>query len=259
VGRLVVGRRYDDERLRVDDPTLAAAAAQLALLVDAWRATAELRQAHDQLVDARAEERRRIRHDLHDGLGPTLAGVCLGLEGASQVALSDADATVALLPELEQHARRAVEDVRRLVDGLRPAELDVVGLVEALRRGLASLDRPDTGGPRLDVRLPAEGDLTGLPEQTETAVLRICLEAVTNAVRHSGADRCTVTLDLVEGDLLLEVSDDGCGIGAAPRHGGLISMHDRATAAGGTLEVGDPPGGGTRVRAVLPGGAGRVR
>ncbi len=259
VGRLVIGRRYDDERLRTDQPALVAAVAQLALTVDALHATAALRQARDDLLAARAEERRRIHRDLHDGLGPTLAGVCLGLEGTRQIATTDLAAAAACLPELETYARRAVDDVRRLVDGLRPVELDSTGLVETLRTRLAPLDRPTTGGPALDVRLPPAEALDGLPEDTETAALRICLEAVTNVVRHADATTCTVELRRETGALVVEVVDDGCGVAEAAPHVGLLSMRDRAREAGGRLEVTDRAGGGTCVRAVLPARRGGAR
>jgi signal transduction histidine kinase len=248
VGVLEVGRRYDGERVSGDDPALASAVAQLALTMDALLGAAELRHARDRMATARADERRRVHRDLHDGLGPTLAGVCLGLEGAEQLAGSDPAAAVASLPELRVHARQAVDDLRRLVDGLRPAELDELGLLDALRFRLGAL----AGHGGAQVRLRAPRELPGLPEQVELAAFRICLEAVTNVVRHAAARTCEVSLEPAGDRLLLEIRDDGRGLGKATPHVGLRSMHERAHEAGGRLEIEAGERGGTRVLASLP-------
>ena len=254
LGQLVVGRRYDDERLRDDDPRLAAAVAQLALTVDTILTAADLARARDQLATARALERERITRDLHDGLGPTLAGVCLGLETTERLASADPAAAARHLPALTGFARQAVDDVRLLIDGLRPADLDQRGLVASLRSRLAALD--SAGGPELVLDLP--DDLPALDERTDLAALRICLEAVTNTVRHAEASRCRVRIR-VDGRLLdspaalrLEIEDDGRGIGHAAPHVGLVSMRTRAAEAGGHLAVEQSATGGTRVRALLP-------
>jgi signal transduction histidine kinase len=245
---LEVGRRYDGERVSADDPALASAVAQLALTMDALLGAAALRHARDRMAVARADERRRVHRDLHDGLGPTLAGVCLGLEGAERLAATDPATAVASLPELRVHARQAVDDLRRLVDGLRPAELDELGLLDALRVRLGAL--AGHGGPQVRLRAPRE--LRGLPEAVELAAFRICLEAVTNVVRHSGARTCEVSLEPAGDRLLLEVRDDDRGLGEATPHVGLRSMQERAHEAGGRLEIEPGERGGTRVLASLP-------
>lgn len=252
VGRLTVGRRYDDERVRPHDPALGSALAQLALTLDALVTAAELRRARDRLAEARRDERRRMHRDLHDGLGPTLTGVCLGLEGVERLATRDPGAAVAGLPQLRSYARQAVDDLRRLVDGLRPTELDEAGLVAALRDRLDAF--AGTDAPAL--RLTVPDTMPPLSEATELAAYRICLEAVTNVVRHADATVCEVRL-VVDGPVLrVTVGDDGRGVGDAAPHVGLRSMQERARLAGGRLEVGPGASGGTLVRASLPlGGA----
>ena len=248
VGVLVVGRRYDDERVRPEDPALAPAVAQLSLTLDALLTADELRDARDRLFAARAEERRRIHRDLHDGLGPTLAGVCLGLESAEQLGERDPAAAAATLGPLSSYARQAVEDVRRLVDGLRPEALDTLGLAGTLRERLTPLG----SGADLNLRLEIPSVLPELGEESELAALRICLEAVTNVVRHADATACEVMVAADSDRLVLQVSDDGRGVGDAQPHVGLVSMRERALGVGGTFDVTARSGGGTVVRAVLP-------
>lgn len=248
VGLLVVGRRFDGERIRTTEPALAMGVAQLALTVAALQTASDLRQARDHLVVAREEERRRIHRDLHDGLGPTLAGVSLGLEGAEQLARTDPAAAVQVLPALRAHAQEAVSGVRRLVDGLRPVELDDLGLVPALRARIEQLSTPGTP----TIRMQADDRLPELSAATELAALRICLEAVTNSVRHARATRCDVRVYVETPWLVVEVDDDGCGIGAAVPHVGLHSMRERAQEAGGQLDVRSARARGTCVVATLP-------
>ena len=133
---------------------------------------------------AREDERRRIRRDLHDGLGPALAGITAALEGLEEVGRTDPGAAAAALPELRAQARAAVGDVRRLVDGLRPPALDELGLAGALREELRRLER-STG---VRCTLDAPDRLPPLPAAVEVAALRIALEATTNAVRHAARD-----------------------------------------------------------------------
>ncbi len=248
VGLLVVGRRYDDERVRPEDPTLAPAVAQLSLTLDALLTADELRAARDRLSVARTEERRRIHRDLHDGLGPTLAGVCLGLESAEELGTRDPSAAAATLGPLSSYARQAVEDVRHLVDGLRPEALDTLGLAGTLRERLTPLG----AGAELDLRLEIPSVLPEMGEEVELAALRICLEAVTNVIRHAGATTCEVTVTADSDRLVLQVSDDGRGVGDTRPHVGLVSMRERALGVGGTFDVTGRSGGGTVVLAVLP-------
>ena len=168
---------------------------------------AELQRARERLVAAREEERRRLRRDLHDGLGPALAGAALKVEAAENLLASDPAAAGKLLEDARSEIQNAVADVRRLVYALRPPALDELGLVEALREQAEKLGAADH--PRVEI--DASDQLEGLPAAVEVAAYRISLEAMTNAARHADARTCVVRIALNE-DLELEVVDDGAGL-----------------------------------------------
>jgi two-component system NarL family sensor kinase len=250
LGRLDVGARWDGERLTAADArALDAAARQLAVTAEAYLLARRLAEARERLVGAREDERRRIRRDLHDGLGPALAGITAALEGLEAVARTDPGAAADALPELRAQARAAVGDVRRLVDGLRPPALDELGLLGALREELRRLER----SAQVTCALTAPDRLPALPAAVEVAALRIVLEAVTNVVRHAAARSCTVLIAAEHDVLTLEIEDDGIGLRDDAVPGvGLASMRERAEEIGGRLDVGARRAGGTRVTAVLP-------
>lgn len=248
IGRLVVGRRTPSEPFRPQEVVLLRDLAQHAGIVahDALLA-ADLRRSRLDLVVAREEERRRLRGDLHDGLGPTLASVSLGLDAAA--ARLDDPELVSLLTDLNADLRDAMQDIRRLVYGLRPPALDELGLVRALE-SFVTVGARDTGtGPRVCV---TAGPLPSLPAAVEVAAYRIVSEAINNARRHAIAQHCEVDVD-VEGDSLrLVVRDDGIGIDGQPAGVGMVSMRQRADDLGGHLSVDSGPSGGTVVTANLP-------
>lgn len=250
LGRLSVGARWDGERLTAaDERALQAAAGQLAITAEAYLLARRLAEARERLVGAREDERRRIRRDLHDGLGPALAGITAALEGLEAVAHIDPVAAVAALPGLRAQARAAVGDVRRLVDGLRPPALDELGLLGALDEELRRLER----ATQVRFVLDAPAELPPLPAAVEVAALRIALEGVTNAVRHGAPTTCMIAVSTRERELTVQVDDDGRGIPEDAVTGvGLSSMRERAEEVGGTLTVTERPTGGTRLRAVLP-------
>lgn len=209
---------------------------------------AELQRARERLVAAREEERRRLRRDLHDGLGPALAGAALKVEAAENLLTSDPGAASDLLEDARSEIQDAVADVRRLVYALRPPALDELGLVGALREQAERLEV----GEHVRVEVDAPEHLDGLPAAVEVAAYRIALEAMTNVARHANARTCVVRIS-VNGALELEVSDDGHGLPSDYRAGvGITSMQERADELGGTCEVGRIDGQGTRVRARLP-------
>ena len=212
------------------------------------RLAADLQQARERLVTAREEERRRLRRDLHDGLGPALASQALTADTAALLLDNDDPrAAAALLREVKAQAQAAVGEIRRVVYALRPPALDDLGLAGALRE--AASRYKDAG---LVVAVDAPGLLPPLPAAVEVAAYRIAQEALANVVHHAEARTCTVTL-AVGSALELVVVDDGVGIPADRRAGvGLASMRERAEELGGTCAVGLNPGGGTRVVARLP-------
>ncbi len=242
IGTLTAARREPGRPFTAGEHRLLTdLARQIAAAGHAVTLTRDLRRSRERLVTATAEERRRIRRDLHDGLGPTLAGIVLGLQRV-RGRTPDPD-TAGQLSQLTEQTRTAIAEVRRLVYDLRPPALDELGLVGALDEQARAL-----GG--ITVSGPPGGPV--LPAAVEVAAYRIAMEAMTNIVRHAGARAASVTLSL-NGALELDVVDDGAGLPAAFRAGvGISSMRERATELGGTCVIEPAPGSGTRVRAVLP-------
>lgn len=258
VGRLVMERRAGedvfspaDQRLLDDLARQAGVAVHAARLTeDAHRLSEDLQHSRERLVTAREEERRRLRRDLHDGLGPQLAAVTMKAEADRDLLESFPERSEALLEEITIQAQEAVEDVRRLVYGLRPPALDDLGLLGAIRAQTANSNH---NGLHVTVEAPEE--LPPLPAAVEVAAYRIIQEALTNAVRHAKANSCTVRIapDEQANVLRLEVTDDGWGITEERRAGvGLFSMRERAGELGGSFRIEALDAGGTSVRATLP-------
>ena len=246
IGWLLLAQRGPEEPFsRADRALLADFARQAASAAVAIRLTTDLQRSRQQLVTAREEERRRLRRDLHDGVGPALAGALLKLEAAQS---GDRETLDALLGELARDTRRTIEDVRRLAYDLRPPVLDQLGLVGALGEEARRIT-----GPGLSVQVGAPDRLPEIPAAVEVAAYRIGAEALANVVHHGDARRATVTLALEDDALSIEICDDGRGLPASPRAGvGLSSMRERAEELGGTLEMGASAAGGTRICARLP-------
>ena len=212
-------------------------------------ANTELQRSRESLVNTREEERRRLRRDLHDGVGPQLAALMLELETASDLVSENHQAS-ALMAKLSKRASQIVSDVRRSVHALRPPALDELGLVEALREEASKYSQ---AGLRVSVENPEE--LSHLPAAVEVACYRIVQEALANVVRHARASQCSIRILLDEetGALIVEVEDDGRGIKDDDRAGvGMSSMRERTEELGGWCTVESVVGGGTLIRALLP-------
>lgn len=250
VGQLVVSPRAGEELGQADHRLLAELARQAGAAANAVRLTANLRRSQQRLMLTREEERHRLRRDLHDGLGPLLAGVRLGLEGARR-SLPAGYAAAAALDCLGDQVQAATNEVRRLVDDLRPTLLEDVGLVQALKQQAAHFSTTvgDTG--RLQVSVEAPNLLGPLPAGVELAAYRIATEALTNTARHAHARCCTIRLSRND-TLRLRVEDDGVGLGTSRLGVGIPSMRERAAALGGTCTIDPRPSGGTAVTAELP-------
>lgn len=259
VGRLLVSPPSPNEPFSPKDHRLLKdLASQAETAVHAVRLNADLKRSRERLVSTREDERRRLRRDLHDGLGPTLAGLTFGLEAARRLTDEKPEAAGDLLASLENRAQEAVVNVRRLVYELRPPALDDLGLVPAIRQQAESYGTVDgKGGDEQSdstvFSFETPENLTTLPAATEVAVYRIAQEALTNVARHARAKACHLRLSAQESFLELEVSDDGRGIDEHRHVGvGLSSMKERAEELGGTCEIEPHPEGGTRVLARLP-------
>ena len=249
IGQLIVSPRAPGEpfdpadRRLLDDLARHAEAAAYAV-----RLTSDLQRSREHLVTAREEERRRLRRDLHDGLGPQLATLTLKLDAARNLLARDPQATDTLLAGLKAQIQAAIADIRRLVYDLRPPALDELGLIPAIRE--QAMGYAQAG---LYVSIEAPENLPPLPAAVEVAGYRIVQEALTNVSRHAQARVCHVTLSLGD-SLVLQVTDDGIGLSEDRRAGvGLSSMRERAAELGGTCVVESlGPAGGTRVLARLP-------
>jgi signal transduction histidine kinase len=247
VGELILGRRPGEEAFSPSDRRLLDdLARQAGVAVYAVRLTADLQRARERLVTAREEERRRLRRDLHDGLGPALASVTLMADAARNLLAYDPAAADALLRDLKEQAQAATREVRRVVYQLRPPALDELGLVPALQEQAAQYGQ---AGLRVSVAAPQE--LPPLSAAVEVAAYRIAQEAMTNVVRHAHARTCLVRL-WVDDRLHLEVADDGRGLNGARVGVGLTSMRERAEELGGNCTVEPGQAGGTSVRARFP-------
>ncbi|MEM8857858.1 MAG: sensor histidine kinase [Chloroflexota bacterium] len=255
VGRLTVSPRTPNEPFNPQEQKLLAdIAAQIGPVASATRLTMALQRSRENLVLAREEERRRIRRDLHDGLGPTLAGQTLKLDSVLELLdEKDADTASQHVTELKGQTQQMVADIRRLVYELRPPALDELGLLEALR---AHFGAGSNG--QLVISIGADPEpLPDLPAAIEVAAYRTILEAVTNVIKHAKASHCTVQLVVEEissgSNLFVTVKDDGVGLPQKRKVGvGLVSMRERAEELGGRFKIEPNRAGGTIVTTIFP-------
>jgi two-component system, NarL family, sensor kinase len=260
VGQLLLAPRAQGEVFTAADRRLLEDIAhQTGIAVHSVRLTADLQRSRERLVTAREEERRRLRRDLHDGLGSTLAALHLQAGAIRTMMRNDLPAADAELVELQTEIRSSIADIRRLVYELRPPTLDELGLVGAIQQYAMQCSKHDENDgvsaqadAGLRVNVEEADQLPALPAAVEVAAYRIAQEALTNVVRHAHACNCIVRLSLLDG-LRLEITDDGVGLPAEQHTGvGLLSMRERATEVGGSCEIEPTPGHGTRVLVRLP-------
>lgn len=275
VGRLLVSPRAANETFTPQERQLLAdIAAQTAPVASATRLTLALQRSREKLVLTREEERRRIRRDLHDGFGPTMAIQTLKLDTVLELLMADDPQTaVKHVQQLKGQTQQMVTDIRRLVYELYPSVLDELGLLEALRIHVTQMQGVKG---RLAVAIEASPDpLPPLPAAIEVAAYRIVLEGVTNVVRHAQATQCGIWLEVANGSfgklrtgsfdklnvdeplsascLQLTLNDNGVGLPANFERGvGLTSMRERAAELGGRCEIESREDGGVRITAVLP-------
>lgn len=245
LGQRSARRRHTPLDVR-DERLLQAAAAQLGVVLHANRLAAQLQRAREDLIFSREDERKKLRRELHDGMGPTLAGIRLGLEAADDALPADISRSQGLIEDVRADVGGLIEDVRRVVDGLRPPLLDEVGLVGALTQ------RANVFADMAGWIMHLESDpLPALPAAVEVVAFRIGSEALTNVARHARATRCDIHFGVSGGSFVMGISDDGSG-GAVPGKGtGLASIHDRATELGGSVTI-DSHEKGTTLQVRLP-------
>ncbi|WP_157805111.1 histidine kinase [Mumia flava] len=209
-------------------------------------ALAEADATRERLTTARLQERRVIRRELHDGLGPWLAGLRLGMQGVRNTVRTDADLADTLLDGLLDELDQRIADVRELSHSLLPPAIEQLGLGPALEELVA---RWDTADVRVDLVC---GPLPPLAPPVAAAAYAIASESVTNVAKHSGTGACTLDVRIGDGDLLVTCVDGGRGFEPQVRHGvGLGSMRERAAELGGSVEI-RSNGSGTRVDARIP-------
>jgi signal transduction histidine kinase len=233
-----------------DHRLLDGLARQAGIAVRAVSLTLELQQARERLVNAREEERRRLRRDLHDDLGSQLAGLNMQFGILRSLIASDPTAAESLVQELRQELRDAIVSVRQIAHNLRPPVLDDLGLRAALQ---ARAQQHSSEALTIELHLP--DDLPPLSAASEAAIYRIVEEALTNVARHAQATCCRVTLD-VTNDIRLMIVDNGVGIPLERQVGvGLLSARERAEELGGSCVIDAPDEGGTRIVVRLPKGS----
>ncbi|MEU4490046.1 sensor histidine kinase [Streptomyces purpurascens] len=251
VGDLVVCLPPGHLRLpRAATSVVELVAAPLAQALHAARLSEQLRVSRGRVVSALEEERRRMRRDLHDGLGPALTGIAYTADAAVNLIANDPERAAQTLRGLRADIGDAITEIRRIVYGLRPRALDELGLVDAVRQRIAPLRAAD--GRALAVTIESPDRLPPLPAAVEVAAYRVAVEAVTNIARHSDGTTAALTLELPDPALLrVTVADSGrCAEPWTPGVG-IQSMSERVEEIGGTLTIRTTPQGAT-VTADLP-------
>lgn len=234
---------FTDDDLRLAE-TLAARAA---VAVDLSERVS--RDAVRRVVEAQESERRRLARELHDETGQALTSILLGLKPLEQSA--ESEETRAAVSSVRELVVSTLQDVRRLAVELRPATLDDFGLVPAVQR-LSDTFREQSG---LQVDLEARLGEERLPSEVETALYRVVQEALTNIVKHAGADRVSILLSRKDGSVVAVVEDDGSGFdpGAIREDAlGLAGMRERIALVGGRLQIESSVGAGTTLVAEVP-------
>jgi signal transduction histidine kinase len=257
VGYLVLRARAGEKLGRSDQRLLKDLTHQVGIAVSAVKLTLDLKrlaqdlqQARELLVTTREEERRRLRRDLHDGLGPTLASLSFKMEAARNLLGPGNERVDALLSNISQQTQQTITEIRQLVYSLRPPALDELGLILAIKEQAAQQQLPT-----LRIGVEAPESLPELSAAVEVAAYRIVQEAITNVVRHAKATKCVIRIETRNQTLLIEVMDDGQGISPAHRSGvGLRAMYERASELGGscTIQPGQDRGTVVQVKLHLP-------
>jgi two-component system sensor histidine kinase UhpB len=258
VEKVQAGRRsIDVARFEAGDPDMESLASAIHMMLTRLEDHAlRLRALSERALNAQEDERKRIARGLHDDTGQALSSLMISLEQIENALPKGSADLRARLESCRAVANRALEELRKLVYGLRPTMLDDLGLVPAIRW----YARSSLEDARVQVSLD-EGEAIGrLDPRLETALFRIAQEAVNNILRHAHASQVRIALCLDEGDVCLRVEDDGIGFDvgriaaqAVPeRRLGLLGMKERVDLVGGRMVVDSSPGRGTRIEVRVP-------
>jgi signal transduction histidine kinase len=223
----------------------------------------QLEELVRQLVDTQEQERARIARELHDETGQKLTALAMGLAAVESALPSDASQAQPLVRDLREVSDSAITELRRLMADLRPAQLDDLGLLPALRWYIGQYNGRH---PELAVTLNAERLPKRLPAEHETVLFRAVQEALTNVARHAHATQATIELHQEARSVRLTIGDNGMGfdVNAPPKYQrgsglGLVGMRERVSLVGGTCAIESAPGQGTRIVIELPVKEGRER
>lgn len=233
IGQMVIGQSAGDKPLDgAERQLLENIARQTGIAAHAVQLSIALQQSRQHIITAREEERRRLRRDLHDGLGPALAAQTIKVGAARALIENNPQTAAAILAELEAGLATSMADIRRLVYDLRPPALDQFGLAGAVEEFVRQFSE---NGIAFHLDMPEK--LPPLPAAVEVAAYRIVQEAVNNVIRHSHAENCQIFVG-VNGALTLSIRDDGVGLPAEIKHGvGLNSIRERVEELGGSLTL----------------------
>ncbi|MDX3382228.1 histidine kinase [Streptomyces niveiscabiei] len=246
-GRLDVAPRPGELTLDPQDREAVQVLAQQAgPALASLRLYRDLRSSREQIVHTREEERRRLRHELHDGLGPALSGLRLQVDAVRRGA---GPHVAEPLCGVSEGIGYAIKELRHITDGLAPAALDGADLARALRR---LSDQLSSRSLRISVAVEPD-PLPPLPAALQVAVYRITAEALNNVVRHSHADRARALVTVADGRVGLRITDNGDGFPAHEHCAGvgLRSMAERSEELGGAFSL-TSDGAGTVVEAAFP-------
>jgi signal transduction histidine kinase len=208
-----------------------------------------------QVVGAQEAERQRIARDLHDATGQSLSAIGLGLRGLENALAEQGLPHTAQLRAIQTFANDALLELRRIIEDLRPPQLDELGLVPALRWYIRTFQ---ARYPEIDVRFEVQGQMLRLMAEYETLLFRIVQEALTNIAKHADARNVEIGLDISHDELVIYISDDGIGFDAeAVMEGraagwGLLGIRERTQLLGGESQIRSQPGRGTHVTVRMP-------
>ncbi len=209
------------------------------------------RQMTNYVIQAQEEERKRVSRDLHDGVSQALYSILVGLKVLDQLDLEKE--VKAQLEDVRQLTTRVLNEVNTMAAGLRPSALDDLGLLAAIRSYRRRYEQ--TFG--IETRLEAKGGTRRYESTVETALYRICQEAMTNAAKYADTDVIEITLEDQDDKVILTIRDYGKGFEPDQMLGrdkalGLYGMKERANLLGGTVIIQSAPGKGTTVQAIIP-------